>query len=454
MEHQLHPWHYEAKESKSMSSLSLQERVAIQALASQGQTDQQISADLKLNVHTVRKWRRRGSSDVVSPMGRPPKGALSSYSPTLVNQLKEWREKNPGWGPVTLHTELKLLYPDQKLPATASISRWLKQEKYARSYDHHLDLLETTTRRAPEACHEEWELDARSPERIPSIGVIGLIDLNDVFSRVKIASYPIWLGEKRATHHPTTADYQLVLRLAFCEWGLPDQLSVDHDSVFYDNRGKSPFPTHFHLWLLALGVKLAFGRFHRPTDQAITERSHQTWDHQVLEGHAFSSHQALCQALSKRRSFLNEHLPCASLQDQPPLVAHPEALRPRRHYRPEWEIESLDMEKVHAYLAQGRWFRKVSSAGTVSLGRSVYYLSTSWKRQEVAITFDPDELQLVFTLPGKEPKHLPLLNFTARDLMGEFGSLSSLIHFQLALPMAWKDWRASYLVALVRGTNL
>ncbi|MEW6649705.1 MAG: hypothetical protein AB1453_05890 [Chloroflexota bacterium] len=127
-------------------------------------------------------------------------------------------------------------------------------------------------------------MDARGYEKIPDIGVITLINVNDVYSKAKIFSYPCWLGRQRASRHPETEDYQMLLRLCFTEWGLPDRLAVDHDSVFYDNLSKSPFPTRFHLWLLALGIELTFGRMGQPKDQAMTERSHQTWQHQALDG--------------------------------------------------------------------------------------------------------------------------------------------------------------------------
>lgn len=79
------------------------------------------------------------------------------------------------------------------------------------------------------------------------------------------------------------------MRLAFTEWGLPDRLATDHDRIFYDETTKSSFPARFHLWLLALGVTLQFGRMGRPTDQGMTERSRQTWANQVLEGTVFES---------------------------------------------------------------------------------------------------------------------------------------------------------------------
>jgi hypothetical protein len=126
-------------------------------------------------------------------------------------------------------------------------------------------------------------------------------------------SYPVQVGEKRWQRHPNTEDYQLALRLAFLDWGLPQQVQVDHESVFFDNHIQSPFPTRLHLWLLALGIYLRFGRTHQPTDQAMTERSHQLWAAQVLRGQRFASWQALYQALRERRDFLNTRLPCAAL---------------------------------------------------------------------------------------------------------------------------------------------
>jgi len=427
-------------------------------LANSGNSDPTTAKQLHLSPFTIRKWRRKGQqkgmAGLVSQMGRPKRGALSSYPTELTTTLQKWREAHPGWGAVTLHTELGLRYPDQPVPSTASLSRWLKEKDYPRRYERHQPLPDTQDDPAPQACHQEWELDAKGQQRVEGVGVISLIDINDVYSKVKLLSYPCWLGEQRATRHPTTEDYQLVLRLAFCQWGLPDELAVDHDSIYYDNRSKSPYPTRLHLWLLALGVKLTFGRFHRPTDQATTERSHQTWDQQVLQDGFFPAHAALVQALTTRCVFLNEHLPCASLGDQPPLVAHPEARTPRRRYRPEWEAEMLDMPAVSAYLARGRWFRKASNVGAVTLGSQVYYLATSWKRAEITITFDPADQHLIFTTDHQETKRRPIRKLAAQDLMGELAPLLTLPNFQLALPVSWNEWRASYCCQLLGGTTL
>lgn len=440
-----------------MTATSLQVRLMILELAQSGCSDRQTAARLHLSPFTARKWRRKGQgggpSALGSVLGRPTQGALGSFAPEVVAQLRQWRQEHPGWGPLTLRTELERRYGECPVPSTASITRWLRQEGLTRRYERHQPLPDSGPPPGASACHEEWEMDARGYERIPAVGVVALIAVNDVVSRAKIACYPCELGAGRASRHPTTEDYQLVLRLAFAEWGLPDRLAVDHDSVFYDNRSKSPFPTRLHLWLLALRVALTFGRFGRPTDQAITERSHQTWDRQVLRGQTFASREALMQALTERRHVLNERLPCAPLGALPPLVAHPEARTPRRPYRPEWEVNLLDMGAVYRYLAHGRWFRKASNVGAVSLGGTVYPLAHGWRRAEVIVTFDPEDQQLLFVTAGQENIRLPLRHLSPQDLMGDFAACHHLAPFQLALPVSWQEWRANFTSCLACGTT-
>lgn len=430
---------------------TLQDRATIDQLAQLGYTDRQIAAKVSWKVRTVRKWRRRaqgyGRQGLASQMGRPPTGAMGSYPALIRETLRAWRGAHPGWGPKTLRAQLAAdeRFQGQRLPGRSSIASFLKEQGWTRPYERHSDLPQPQARTAS-APHEEWEMDARGHQPVPDVGVIALINLNDVFSRVKLLSYPCWLGHKRASRHPTTEDYQLVLRLAFTEWGLPERLAVDHDSVFYDNTCPSPFPTRLHLWLLALGVSLTFGRKGRPVDQGMTERSHQTWHHQVLQGQTFATQEALRAALNSRRTFLNEHLPCATLGDVPPLMACPDARRPRRLYRPEWEKELLDLSRVYDYLAQGQWFRKGSNVGTVSLGGNVYYLGKQWIHQEVEITFDRQHQQLVFrSADGAQIKRLAPQGLTAAELMAELEPLAGFDAFQLVLPFSWKDYRVSRL---------
>jgi hypothetical protein len=181
-------------------------------------------------------------------MGRPATGALGTFPALLRQTLRQWRNTHSGWGPKTLPAQLAAdeRFHEEELPSLRSIARFLRGEGLSRAYQRHSKLPDTN-RAAPQAVHEEWEMDARGYQLVPEVGLITLINLNDRYSHVRLASYPCFLGRQRVTHYPTTEDYQAVLRLCFTHWGLPERIAVDHESVFYDNLGKSPFPTRLHL---------------------------------------------------------------------------------------------------------------------------------------------------------------------------------------------------------------
>ena len=282
-----------------------------------------------------------------------------------------------------------------------------------------------------------------------------LVNLNDCCSHARLLSYPVLLGRQRCTRHANTEDYQTALRLAFSDWGLPRQLQLDHESVFVDNLHRSPYPTRLYLWLLALGITIHFIHPLRPTEQGMTERSHRLWAAQCLLGQCYLSWDALYHALRQRRTFLNYHLDCASLDNRPPLLAFPEASHSGRAYRPEWERDLLDLSRVHVYLAQGRWFRKASLSGTFSLGGQVYYLGRAWRQTQLDITFDPHTAAFhCRNEAGDLIAACPVKGLTVDDLMGTLASRFNLPAFQLALPFAWSEFQAVRLPEISAGTTL
>jgi hypothetical protein len=141
--------------------------------------------------------------------------------------------------------------------------------------------------------------------RLPG-GSASIVNILDVFSHLMIDSLPCL-----HTTHANTQDYQLLLRRAFVAYGLPEQISFDHDSVFYDNQTASPFPTVLHLWLVALGIGVRFMHKTPPLEHARIERHHQT----------FTDEDDLQKALTGRILFLNTDYPSRSLRGQAPLSA-------------------------------------------------------------------------------------------------------------------------------------
>lgn len=423
---------------------SLAERIAILESSTAGEAVWRMSQRMGWGQSTIRKWRNRGRkwgrAGLVSQMGRPASGALSSFPAEVTTTLLRWRQAHPGWGPLTLSKELAYhpAFAGQSVPGPASIGRFLRAKGLTKRYEVHQALPKEA--KPVGLPHEVWEMDAQGYQFIPDVGQVSLINLNDRVSHLRLLSYPCWLGKQRVERHAQTGDYQTALRLAFMEWGLPRALQVDHESVFYDSKSKSPFPTPLHLWLLALGVRLHFGRHARATDQGMTERSHQLWEGQVLQGAHFANWQALYDALSQRRTFLNAILPCASLAGQPPLLAYPQARHSGRPYRLEWEAALLDLGRIDAYLARGRWFRRIANNGVISLGGTIYYVGSKWKQQQIEITFDPATRHLrCLDAAAQLLKTLPLQDVSIESLMGAVFPLVHFPVFQLALPFTWEE---------------
>ena len=298
--------------------------------------------------------------------------------------------------------------------------------------------------------HEEWEMDAQGVIDVSTLGQVSIINIVDVRSRLKVESFPCL-----DTSHPSTKDYQLVLRRAFLQYGLPERISLDHDSVFYDNASPSPFPTIIHFWLIGLGVDVRFIEDPPPTEHNLIERTHQTMYKQAIVDQTFTDGDALEVRLTERRHFLNHDFLTEALDDRAPLEAYPEAAHSDRLYRPEWEEAMLDLDRVYDYLARGRWFRRASSQGQFSIGAQRYNAGKDFAEQQLEITFDPQTRELVCrSEDGEREIRFCIQGLTKFNLMGELSPMVTLPVYQLALPFTPKAWREMMLSDVLTGTTL
>jgi hypothetical protein len=434
---------------------NLAERVEIGERWEAGQKDPEIAVAMNLPVWTVRKWRRKyqkeGRSGLGSRMGRPRTGALGQSPLELRDTVRDMRQVHPGWGPITIRMELEDMpyFTGLKLPSRSRIAAFLNQEGLARKYERHTELPQPQTV-DPQRAHEEWEADAQGVIKVPELGRVSIINVTDLFSRVKVASSPCLNSS-----HPSTQDYQLALRQAFVHYGLPKRVSLDHDSVFYDNPSASPFPTILHLWFIALGIEVRFIEKTPPAEHSVIERGHQTVFQQAIVGQQLGDGAALRASLEDRLIFLNTRYPSRSLAGQPPLVAHPEAAHSGRPYRLEWEEQLLDMQRVHEYLAQGRWFRRSGALGQLSIGNYRYGVGKAFANQTFEVTFDSQTLEWIcLSADGRTRIRLPTKGPTKSVLMGELSPLMACPVYQLALPFSPSAWREMMLANNLTGTTL
>jgi transposase len=112
---------------------TLEERIIIAERTRAGVSSRQIAAELGRPVATVRKWRQRynrgGRVGLSSQMGRPATGALAQSPAEMKKAILEMREKQPGWGAITLRLELAKdkRFEGQKLPSRARLAAYLKE---------------------------------------------------------------------------------------------------------------------------------------------------------------------------------------------------------------------------------------------------------------------------------------------------------------------------------------
>jgi transposase len=416
----------------------LAERIEIAERASAGESSPEIAAAMGRPVSTVRKWRhkyqREGRAGLSSQMGRPAAGALAQSSAEIKAAILEMREQQPGWGAQTIRLERAKdkRFADQKLPSRSRIAAFLKERQKVRKYERREELPEPE-KQPLERPHQEWELDAHGVTTVAGVGKVSVINVLDVCSHISIDSHACL-----HTRHPKAAEYQRLLRRAFVRYGLPEQISLDHDSAFYDNKSASPFPSRIHLWLLALGVQVRFIHKPPPLEHAHIERQHQTVAWQAFEGQIFEEADDLQRQLQARILFLNQEYPTSALNGQPPFLANPQARHSGRIYQRQTEDQLLNLQRVYDYLKDARWFRKVSFVGTFSLGGLVYNASTTFAEQTLEITFDPATHMLI-CLPEKceTAFHLPVKGLTKSALRGNATDLAGFIDFQLVLPLAY-----------------
>lgn len=329
-------------------------------------------------------------------MGRPRKNVLlPSFDPIVVEQIKCLRPHGTKIGPKSIYADLCQIkqLANYDLPKPSTIARFLKQSGLVSNYEKHFPL-PNIERQDVKRPHQVWQLDGQGALDAPGIGRVNFLNIKDLFSSVYCTSWVTFSNSHNGS--PSADQYRNSLRRAFTKFGRPEKVQVDHAAVFYENKGKSPFPTRFHLWLISLGIQLIFSRKYRPTDQAVVERMHQTVENQVIGNKLFANLAAIQQKTDERIHMLNHHIPSASCNDQPPLVTHSQARHSGRFYCPRNEKSLIDFQRVYEYLSKGTWIRKTTGSGgrNISLGGIGYYLPDADQRQLVELTFDLESQML------------------------------------------------------------
>jgi hypothetical protein len=430
---------------------NVQQRQEMARLAQAGKSYQTVAGQTGVSFWTARKWIRRarqgGLAALVTRLGRPATGPMAGVNPLVHYLALRLKLKHPTWGAAYVvkkmseHPALK----DKKLPGATTVWR------YWRSFGDRL----FPKRPKPEpklplagVVHGVWQMDAKESVSVPGVGAVTFNQARDEFGRATVMHriHPAEQAEQKIVKL-TSTQVQQDCRIAFSQWGLPDAIQTDRASIFVD-ADPMPFPAQLTLWWLGLGLAHRLIPRHTPRRNGSVERSHRTLDERTLIAQQFNDANDLQNQVDADWSELNAECPSRArgCHGQPPLVAHPELLTPRRPYRPEWELDLFDLKRVDAYLAAQTWIRTVSQNGQVALGGYRYGLGKVWAGQTVSISFDAAQRQFVFTqirpdtsqgrrLPKLSPVRLDAQGLSVEDLTGLTAALADLPACQLMLPL-------------------
>jgi hypothetical protein len=176
---------------------------------------------------------------------------------------------------------------------------------------------------------------------------------------------------------------------------------------------------------------------------------------QTLIGQTWNDQTELWAGLDERREVLNTQLPTRCLDGQAPLEAYPTARQSGRAYQPQWEEDLLDVDRVYAYLAQGRWFRQVRANGSMRIGGYYYALGRRYADRTTEITFDATTASFLCRPEGTDQVlSVPMQGLSKADLMGELAGLVRLPTYQLALPLSTPACRQQIYASCLEGTTL
>ena len=411
------------------------ERVAMIERHLAGESLQTIASALGRNYFTVRSigrtYQQHGWTGIApKPKGPPPVGRVGDFAPQIKYVLLRLKCLHPGWG-VKL-----LLLEAQRRPSLAGLV--LPTRSTVAAYLAHFGARLGRAHRAPTrrpllpvadatAPHQCWQIDFKGDEAVNGQHLVVVPFLVcDAASGAPLAGIVHQVRAKGRRDQLTTRTVQADLRRVFSQWGLPDALRLDRDSIFVGST-RLEWPGVLLLWLIGLGVQPIVNRAYRPTDNAIVERNHWTWEQHVVLGQTHptlaSVQQATDQTFADRRDNLpSQHDGCTG---RPFVVAFPSLATPRRCYSPSDEAGLFNTQRVCDYLAAWEWRRTVDSTGKIALANRNHLVGGSYRGQVVKVRFEPTEWQLVCRLADEQVvTKLELPEATATYLIGENHMLS------------------------------
>jgi len=174
------------------------------------------------------------------------------------------------------------------------------------------------------------------------------------------------------------------LRAFFGRWGLPAGVRVDNGGPWGSG---GDWPTPLALWLLGLGLEVAWIPPRRPQANGVVERSQGTGK-RWAEPRRCHSVEQLQRRLDEADRLQREAYPYAG--ERARWDVYPGLAGSGRPYSLAWEEGHWDWPRVREHLAGYTASRRVDGRGRVCLYDHRHYVGTKYSGQAVWVGYDPD----------------------------------------------------------------
>ena len=221
------------------------QRREMMRLAEEGQTYAGVAEQVGVSFWTARKWIRQGKKSglekLASCYGRPATGPLAGFDPMVRYVVLRQKRQHPKWGAEYVVKKLgeKATLKGCKLPSAMTIWR------YWRSFGDRLFAKRDPSKSkiAPsEIPHGVWQMDAKESMQIPGVGLVSFNQARDEYGRVTVMHRVHAEPERARELARMTGEMAFQdCRIAFTEWGMPEAIQTDRDTIYVDS-GQSPFP--------------------------------------------------------------------------------------------------------------------------------------------------------------------------------------------------------------------
>ena len=241
-----------------------QERIKFVVLASRKErTMEELCQEFGISRQTGYTWLKRFEEQGVAGIveeSRRPQNSPRKIGRAVEEALLAGRKERPDWGARKLRHCLQQDHPELGQVGLSTVHRILLRNQAVADQDRHRAAVKRFERGAP---NELWQMDFKGPKGFDLD--IGPLSILDDHSRYLVALRHVGSTQLEPTQQAVEATFE--------ENGVPEGMLMDHGTPWWNGNGAWGW-TELTVWLLRLGVRIAWSGVRHPQTQGKVERMH------------------------------------------------------------------------------------------------------------------------------------------------------------------------------------